>query len=84
MALVIKNPLASPGDVRDAGLIPGLGRSRGKAWQPTPVFLPKESMGAGCFKISKYLRVPSPHSTLHLALHGPHTSLADSRTQLTQ
>ena len=30
MALVIKNPPASPGDVRDAGLIPGLGRSPGE------------------------------------------------------
>ena len=29
MALVVKNPLASAGDVRDMGLIPGLGRSPG-------------------------------------------------------
>ena len=29
VALVIKNPLASVGDVRDAGSIPGLGRSPG-------------------------------------------------------
>ena len=27
MALVVKNLLASAGDIRDAGLIPGLGRS---------------------------------------------------------
>ena len=27
MALVVENPLASAGDVRDAGSIPGLGRS---------------------------------------------------------
>ena len=27
VALVIKNPLASAGDIRDMGLIPGLGRS---------------------------------------------------------
>ena len=26
----------------DPGLIPGLGRSPGRAWQPTPVFLPGE------------------------------------------
>ena len=31
MALVIKNPPANAGDVRDMGLIPGLGRSRGGA-----------------------------------------------------
>ena len=29
MALVVKNPPANAGDVRDAGLIPGLGRSPG-------------------------------------------------------
>ena len=27
----------------DLGLIPGLGRSLGEEWQPTPVFLPGES-----------------------------------------
>ena len=30
MALVVKNPPASAGDVRDLGLIPGLGRSPGE------------------------------------------------------
>ena len=29
MALVVKNPLANAGDIRDAGSIPGLGRSPG-------------------------------------------------------
>ena len=29
MALVVKNPPASAGDVKDAGSIPGLGRSPG-------------------------------------------------------
>ena len=29
MALVIKNPLVNAGDIRDTGLIPGLGRSPG-------------------------------------------------------
>ena len=28
-ALVVKNPPANTGDIRDAGLIPGLGRSPG-------------------------------------------------------
>ena len=41
---MIKNPLASVGDVRDTGLIPGSGRWR-RAWQPTPVFLPGEPHG---------------------------------------
>ena len=29
MALVVKNPPVNAGDIRDAGLIPGLGRSPG-------------------------------------------------------
>ena len=44
VAPVVKNPLANAGDVRDAGLIPGLGRSPGGG-QPTSVFLPGESHG---------------------------------------
>ena len=46
VALVVKNPPANAGDVRDTGLIPGLGNSpwRRKR-QPTPVFLPEESHG---------------------------------------
>ena len=44
--LVIKNLPASAEDARNAGLIPGLGRSPGKRkWQPTPVFLPKTTHG---------------------------------------
>ena len=30
MVLVVKNPLASAGDIRDVDLIPGLGRSPGE------------------------------------------------------
>ena len=44
MALVVKNPSANAGDIRDAGSIPGWGRSPGGG-QPTPVFLPEESHG---------------------------------------
>ena len=29
MAQVVKNPPTNPGDIRDVGLIPGLGRSPG-------------------------------------------------------
>ena len=29
MVLVVKNPLANAGDIKDTGLIPGLGRSPG-------------------------------------------------------
>ena len=46
LALVVKNPLANVGDIRDAGPIPGSGRSHWRrAWQLTPVFLPEESQG---------------------------------------
>ena len=42
--LVVKNPLANAGEVRDAGLIPGLGRSPGGG-HGNPIFLPGESHG---------------------------------------
>ena len=43
VALVLKNLLASAGDIRDMGSIPGSGRSPGRGHrQPTPVFLPGE------------------------------------------
>ena len=46
VALVVKNPPANAGDIRDTGPIPGLGRSPSwREWQPTPVFLPGESHG---------------------------------------
>ena len=37
---VVKNPSYQPGDM---GSIPGQGRSPGKKWQPTLVFLPWKS-----------------------------------------
>ena len=45
MALVVKNLPANAGDIRDAGLIPRLGRSLEEGMQPTPLFLPGESHG---------------------------------------
>ena len=43
VTLVVKNPPANAGDLRDTGSIPGSGRSWRRAWQPTAVFLPGES-----------------------------------------
>ena len=42
---MVKNLPVSVGDVRDAGYIPGLGKSPGGGHgeKPTPVFLPGES-----------------------------------------
>ena len=45
MALVVKNPPASAGDVRESGSIPGSGRSCGGGHGNTPVLLPGESHG---------------------------------------
>ena len=43
-----KQSTCNAGDARDAGLIPGLGRSPGgRTWQPSPVILPGESHGQG-------------------------------------
>ena len=47
---MVKNLPANAGDIREEGLIPGLGRSPGvvtwsSKWQPTPVLLPEESHG---------------------------------------
>ena len=45
VALVVKNPSASAGDVRDIGLIPGLGRSPGGGHgNPLQYSSPKNSM----------------------------------------
>ena len=45
-ALVVKDLLTNAGDMRDAGSVPRLGR---RAWLPTPVFLPGESMDRGAW-----------------------------------
>ena len=46
MALVVKKLLANSGDVRDRGLISGLGRFLGvENGNPTPVFLPGKFHG---------------------------------------
>ena len=42
-----KEPATNAGDIRDVGLIPGLEDPPEDlgSWQPTPVFLPRESCG---------------------------------------
>ena len=40
-ALVVKNPSAKAGDIREVSPVPGSDRSHGGGWQP--IFLPGES-----------------------------------------
>ena len=44
VALVVKNPSAYAGDIKDR-FDPWVGIPWRRAWQPTPVFLPGESCG---------------------------------------
>ena len=46
VALVVKNPPTNAGNIRDASLTPGPGRSPWRReWQPTPIFLSGEYHG---------------------------------------
>ena len=42
---MVKNLPAKTGNIRDKGLIPGLGRSPGRGHGNPPVFLPGKSLG---------------------------------------
>ena len=43
---MVKNPPANAGDIRNTGSVSGVGKIPWRrAWQPTPVFLPRESHG---------------------------------------
>ena len=45
VALVVKNPPADAGDIRDPGSIPGFRRSPGGEHGNPPIFLPGDSHG---------------------------------------
>ena len=45
VVVVVKNPPANAADVRDLGSIPGSEVSWRRAWQPSPVFLPRDFHG---------------------------------------
>ena len=54
---MVKKPPANAEDARDAGLIPGLGRSaRVGKWQPAPILLPEKLHGqrrlVGCRELN--------------------------------
>ena len=52
---MVKNPLASAGDVRDTGLIPGLERSPGGGHgNPLQYSCPENSMDRGAWRVTVY------------------------------
>ena len=65
--LLIKNLPANAGDTRDAGLIPGFGRSPGVGNGTASVLLPGASRGQGS------LAVYSPRSCKRVGWHGART-----------
>ena len=62
---MVKNLPNSAGDIRDVGLIPGLGRFPPwrKIWQPTPAFLPGVSHRKRRWKASVH-RVANSQTSL--------------------
>ena len=66
MAIVVKNILANVGDIRDMGLIPGLGRSPGGVHgNSPPVLLPKESTVHRVAKRQTQLKPLSMRTHIH-------------------
>ena len=52
MVLVVKNLLVNAGDIRDIGLIPGLGRSPGEGHDnPVQYFCLKNPMDRGAWRV---------------------------------
>ena len=67
MVLVVKNPTASAGDMRDVGSIPGLGRSPGE-WNGYPL---------------QYSCLENPHGQRSLAGYGPYGCKESNTTEVT-
>ena len=71
---VIKNPPTNAGGTRDAGSVPGLGRSPGvRKWQPSPVCLPGKFQDRGAWwvtvhEVTKDLDMTEPLNT-HVHRH---------------
>ena len=63
MVLVVKNPSANAGDLKDAGLIPGLGRSPGEGYSnPLQYFCLENPVDRGAWR-STIHRVVEPDMT---------------------
>ena len=66
--LVVKNPLASVGDIRDTGLIPGLGRSSEEGHgNPLQYPCPENPMGRGAWRPTVHRVVKSQTQLTDLA-----------------
>ena len=61
VVIVVKNPPASTGVLRDVGLIPGSEDPLEEAWQSTPVILPREPVDRGAWQAA-VLRVAQSHT----------------------
>lgn len=60
-ALVVKNPPANTGDIRDAGWVPGLGGRPGEGTAPTAVFSPGGPHGRRSLEgLSRHTRAHCP------------------------
>ena len=61
---MVKNLPANAGHIRDKGSMPGVRKIPWRrAWQPTPVFLPGESMDRGAWQATVH-RVSQSHTGL--------------------
>ena len=83
MALVLKNPLANAGDIRDMGSIPGLGRSPGGDGHGNPLqysYL-ENPIGRGAWRatvheVANSLKRLSTHAGSESTMHSPtHSSV---------
>jgi len=72
VALVVKNPPASGGDIRDVGLIPGSGRSPGEGnGYPLQYSCLENPMDRGAWRVTVH-RVPQSQTLLkQLSMHVP-------------
>ena len=73
VVLVVKNPPANAGDIRDCGFDPCFGKIPGRrAWQPTPVLLPGESHGQRSLAaVHSVTELDMTEVTVHACTQGP-------------
>ena len=76
VALVVKNPPANSGDIRDVGLIPGSGRSpEGRHGNPLQYFYLENPKDRGAWWATVYRVAQSWTLLKWLSLHAPYTDV---------